>query len=564
MMPSAPRGSNPSNVHFPCPFVPGLCLALLLSAPVNGRAEITVTDDWANSRRVFVQDQNSAIVFSQDASAILMFSKDHEGHKPRMRIVPWHTQASEFPKLTRCNALEDAADHVEIDFTFIGKRGPMQGILRLDTDGTMKVTPGPNLTGITIFSDIRYGVLPGRILDDVIYEPESFSGIDRLHLPSERSFLALLAGRDAMFICAWPKGNQNASLLLDRLHSDTGWFKGLELRLDGKSISLRMQSTPGIWHEVQPRPEHLEKDLELDWKRPFEGKWKTHLIEGEPLSIRTAFAFKNKKTRMWRPGGSFTYPAWFEDNKTFLSFSKKVPPEGNVLIYCLEGYKFAPVEFANRSFGDIAALRKRESGIGSVGRPGMRNCDARRYVVQLARRGLQCRETLLMQELMIDFVDNATIYNQRLADYAAFMETMRARLNSWQDQAPDDQALKTFLESMQDSVRNMRTGYDRWMGERTAAELLQYEKETVDQLKPLIAEEGVEAFPESQYLLWECNKSAGKIEIVSGRVGGLAREWARAAAHGCVNSESAVPFAELIREEIRSFIGRDRMCETVY
>ena len=553
--------SDHSQYHH---FVLGVSVLMIAGCAATQRAKVSVLDHWDHSGQLALETQDVSVLFRKDNSKILVFSKSGKNRNQRMEIMPWSYQNSADQKLIHCETIQRTDGRVGIEIVFSGKQEQARGIVWMEEGGTLQLAPTQNLDGITIFADIKYGVLPGRILDDVLYDPSTHSDQERLNLPSEQSFVGLMEGNDGMFMCAWPDGNQKAAILLSRAEGHSLQTTALELELDEKPAYLHVIDAPGIWHEFQPLPEHLEKDVELKWNRPFEAKWKTHMIEGDPLKIQTAFAFKNGKSRTWRPGGSFTYPAWFDGTKSFLSFSKKIPPEGHMIIYALEGYASAPVEFANRSCGVVPALRKTESSIGTVGRPGMRNCDGRRYMVKITRQGLQCRETPLVRELLVEFSGNARTYNQRLSDYAGFMQAMKSQVESWQLEVAEDQELLSFLDRMRLNIEKLEQGYAQWMGDRTASQLLQYEKESLDKLKVLVTEEGIESFPETQYLLWECNRSAGMMEIISGRVGGLARDWARDAAHGCVASISAVKFAEEIREEIRSFIGKDRMCETVY
>ena len=542
----------------------GVLIALTLCSATAALAEVSVSEDWDELGSVSLETESVLVVFSREDAGILVYSKSGQEKKQRMKIVPFYSQDSKARSTVRCDTITTRPNHVEVSVVFSAGQKDIRGNFSLDNQGTLKVKPSANMNGIAVFSPIRYGVLPGRILDDVIYDPKKLPARDRLHLPSERSFVGLLEGRDGLVVCAWPEGNQRIEMLLEDGEEGVRRVKAIELELDGRSAYLRVLAARGMWHEHKLLVSYLEKDVEIGWKRPFSAKWKTHLVEGEPLDIQTAFAFRNGKGRIWRPGGTFTYPVWFEGEKAFLHFSKKVPPVGEVLIYPLEGREDTPAELATRCVGTIPALRKGGPSIRRVGRPGMRACDGRDYMVKVFRVGLQTRERTLVHEALDDFAGEARVFGKRLSEYHTFIQSMKTQMDSWKEKEKGNPEVLAFLDNMRANVEKLREGYGKWMGDRTAAELLQYELEAIKKLRALVDEEGVETFPEAKYLLWESNRSGSLIEVVSGRVGGLARQWSREAALGCVANVTAAEYAEEIREEIRSFMANDRKCETVY
>jgi len=91
----------------------------------------------------------------------------------------------------------------------------------------------------------------------------------------------------------------------------------------------------GIWHKENLPPALLEKEVAIDWKRPFPAKWKTQLSEA---GVKTTFTFRASKGEIWRGvPGSYNYPVWFEEDRALFHLSKKVPPKGAAIIYFLEG-----------------------------------------------------------------------------------------------------------------------------------------------------------------------------------------------------------------------------------
>ena len=102
---------------------------------------------------------------------------------------------------------------------------------------------------------------------------------------------------------------------------------------------------------------YLEKDVTLQWKRPFAAKWKTQLLEE---GTKTTFAFKESKGTVWRGvPGSYNYPVWFNGDDALIHLSKKVPPKGESLIYFVDGRETplsvsTPVDIMNATLGRSA------------------------------------------------------------------------------------------------------------------------------------------------------------------------------------------------------------------
>jgi len=94
-------------------------------------------------------------------------------------------------------------------------------------------------------------------------------------------------------------------------------------------------SAPGIWHKEELLPSYLERDVAINWKRPFPAKWVTQLSEA---GVKTTFKFRESKLkRIWRGViGSYIYPVWFNGDNAFYRLGKKIPPKGESIIYCLE------------------------------------------------------------------------------------------------------------------------------------------------------------------------------------------------------------------------------------
>jgi hypothetical protein len=440
------------------------------------------------------------------------------------------------------------------------------------------------MNGILIFGEISFGIVPSPPLEDLIYDAQKYPSASHLYLPSENLFLGLLKGEDRIFFCAWPDGNQRVRLLLEDGEKKEKLIEAVEIQLDGKSVYLRSISAPGIWHKEELLPTYLGKDVEIDWKKPFPAKWKTQLLEGE---IETTFPFITQKDRIWRPNfGFYEYPVWFEGEKAFFTFGKKVPPSEQALIYALEEYKDAPVDFARARLGSISTIKPkpglRRYPLDNV---GIQNCDGRAWVKWIFKVDYQTREKEFLQEVMSDFLYSINVDKGRLDEYEAFIPRMKKKIDSWispreigcrtslshrstplisrGEKEKDNPELELFLSQMKEKVEELEREYWDKMDKLPASEHLQEETEAINQLKTLIEEEGLEFYPEACYLLDKIQLWS-LIESVPGRVGGLLRELSQQAGYACAQNADVVKYAEEIRRDIREFIITGETHETIY
>jgi len=324
-----------------------------------------------------------------------------------------------------------------------------------------------------------------------------------------------------------------------------------------------MLAAPGIWHRQEVDDSYLEKDVEIEWQRPFKAVWKTQLFDnGE---YETAYPFRDKRGGAHRPSiGSYVWPVWFDGDKAFFHLSKKVPPVGAVLIYALEGHKHTPREFATTYVGDIPSLRKPVDLQWAPRRTGVCACNGRDCVERVFRAGLQTREVRFLQEVFDDFDAENSVFGSRLVVYHAFIEKMKAKIDSW-NEAENRAQVRTFLDTMAEGIMNVEKEYRETMGERMAPELLAYEAEGIRKLRELSQEEGPEVYPEVKYLLLNTNGTTDNIEKVSAGIGGhVIKGWSFQVARSCMFSPEAVQFAEEIRRDITELLGHGETWESVY
>src|SRR5438093_782506 len=83
-----------------------------------------------------------------------------------------------------------------------------------------------------------------------------------------------------------PKAKQQLKLGLNQEQSGKRLIDSIDFDNDGQGLYLAALGAPGIWHREELKPAYLEKDVAINWKRPFPAKWKTQLSEA---GVKTTF-----------------------------------------------------------------------------------------------------------------------------------------------------------------------------------------------------------------------------------------------------------------------------------
>jgi hypothetical protein len=330
-----------------------------------------------------------------------------------------------------------------------------------------------------------------------------------------------------------------------------------------------MLVAPGIWHPVDLDSAFLEKDVGIDWKRPFPAVWKTQVVEAATLyqgGVETAYRFSNGKTKTWRAGsgGHPIYPVWFQGDQAFFHLGKMFPPTGRVFVYALEGNKQTPVEFVKACFGVIPSLRLKAKLDFPDNITGVVPCEGHDLVgKRIFQLGIQAGDKQYLREVVNDWMARVDVMVPRLVHYGDFVETMTGKLKSWEAKATPE--LKPFQDKMKEQLDLFGKTFYKQMDGYKPREYLLYQREVAAKIKALVAEEGTECAPEGAYITEENHHIFVIFEDrLTAACGGDVREWARQAAFSCADKPSAVKYAEEIRNDIREFIGNDNHWETVY
>ena len=459
--------------------------------------------------------------------------------------------------ISHVEVLWNADDKIVLKVSFSAPGSPLSaGTFSFDRTGIVEIKPDEHLKQVRLSSSIEYGVVPSFGGDDLIYGGAERPATNSLSVPSENLLLGLLPGESTELVVTWPKGKQRVSLRFGEENGQS-MIQSIDLDNDGQSFYLAALTAPGIWHKEALPPDYLEKDVKIGWKRPYPAKWMTQLYEED---VKTTFAFREFKGEIWRGvPGSYEYPVWFSGDDASYHLSKKVPPRGDSLIYCLEGRDTplavsTPADILQQTLGRAAA----EPIIDVVGRKlrthhrrggtGVRRactCGCTEAIQAYFDAGEEVSRKDDIQGALDDMIYFVHCHVERINAYRQLADALLQTLQKSEASSPE---LKPYLDSLADIARqipqecevqkdNMKTfGYADELSRKTIA--LTARKDPGN----------VQAYAE---LLKAWRGMGGAQDYVLAKCHMITRNLCQAAGYGCGPWPGAVSLAEEIRARCR-------------
>ncbi|MHC4585679.1 MAG: hypothetical protein ACYS3N_14200 [Planctomycetota bacterium] len=505
---------------------------------------------------VVVENEHLTAVFFSGKGKVIIYSRT-DPSKKRIEFVPLQIKGKP-ASIKHCSILQNTGDEValEVSFSTKGAKDSFSAIFSFDRTGIIEIKPDENMKGIGLFSPIAYGVIPDFIGDDLIYDPEKYPSRTTLHVPSENLFLGLLKGQSDMLVVTWPMGKQRMKLVLDN-NQENRLIESVDFDNDGKSIYLALLDAPGIWHKEELKPSYLEKDVTIDWKRPFPAKWITQLDEA---GVKTTFTFKESKAKIWRGvTGHYNFPVWFDGGKTFYRLGKKVPPKGYSLVYALErkgtpASISTPVDIMKDTLGrqacdtilDLPGRKLRtHHRRGAVGVRRAATCGCTEAMQTVFDAGQEVRRKEYVAEAVDDMVYFVERHVERIEEYQVFANNMIKYLNLAGKSAGD---LKPFIDNMQKIVQEIPRGYKI---QKENMKDLEYAAELSRKTKALTRKKSPQNLPTYNDLSMKWRTMGGAQDSVIGQCHAITRKLFQEAGYGCVNQPGAVKIAREIRRRCR-------------
>ncbi len=503
-----------------------------------------------------VENEHLTAVFWSEKGKVIIYSKTDPGKK-KLEFIPLRLKGKP-AGISRCSILHNTPDEaaLEVSFSVRGSKNNLSAIFSFDQTGIVGIKPADNMKGISLLGPIEYAVLPDFIGDDLVYDPEKYPSSTTLHVPSENLFLGLLKGQNSMLVVTWPEGKQRMRLVLDNTKDDR-LIESVDFDNDGRSIYLALLDAPGIWHREELQPSYLEKDVVIDWKRPFPAKWITQLYEAD---VKTTFTFKESKESIWRGViGRYNYPVWFDGEKTFYRLGKKVPPKGYSLVYCLERQGTpvsvsTPVDIMKAALGrqtcdailDISGrkLRTHHRRAGEGVRRAA-TCGCTEAIQAVFDAGQEVNKKVYVAGAVDDMVYFVRRHVERINEYQDFAGDMMEYLNMAGQSSAD---LKPFIDNMKTIVQEIPREYIR---QKENMKDLEYAAELAEKTKALTQSKSPQNLPAYNDLSEKWRAMGGAQDYVIAKCHSLTRKLSQEAGYNCVNQPRAVEIARRIRERCR-------------
>ncbi|MBN2271051.1 MAG: hypothetical protein JXN61_10580 [Sedimentisphaerales bacterium] len=498
----------------------------------------------------------TAVFLSKKAKVAVYSAADLSEKKLEFRPLQLKGKAA---SIARCTILRNTGNEASLEVSLSDGQpnDNLSAVLSFADSPIVEIKPAENMKGISLLGPIEYGVVPAFIGDDLIFSPKDYPSATKLHIPAENLFLGLIKGRNDMLVVTWPSGNQRIRLILNSEKQEPRLIESVDLDNDGGSVYLAVLSAPGIWHKERLTTSYLEKDVAIDWKKPFSARWKTQLTEAE---VKTTYAFRDSQQNIWRAiAGRYFYPVWFQGDKAFYRLSKKVPPEGESVIYFLErkgtpASISTPVDIMRETLGrqvcdailDLPGRTLRthhRRGAEGIRRAATCGCTA--AIEAVFKEGNEVEKKDYVIGAVDDMVYFVTRHVQRLGEYQEFARDMISFLNLKAESNPE---LKTFLESLKEIAQRIPQEYD---AQKENIKTLVYTAELARQTKALPEKKDPKNLPTVLDLGGKWRGMGGAQDELLGKYHSITRNLFQQAGYGCVNLPNAIEIAQEIRNRCR-------------
>jgi len=424
----------------------------------------------------------------------------------------------------------------------------------------LRIAPQGGARGISLIAPIDLALVPSFVGDDLIYDVWDYPSAETLSVPSEHLLLGLLKGGRSMLVMTWQDDRPPVKLVLSNPGPGGAALQAADL-MGGGSLSLALLEAPGIWYREVLKPSFLERDVPIAWKPPFPALWLTQLYEDQ---VKTTFEFRAKREETWRGGvGSYIYPTWFSGGKTMLSLGKRIPPEGEAIIYFLErsgrtpGQVLSPTDVAKATLsGEVLATILNVEGRPSwyPERPdavlGGATCGVTDKLKAIFDRGQEVEK----QAVVKAGVEDMCFYLEGMfrldARYYPFGQDMVAYLDSQEKQQP---RLAPFAREMRSIAQEIITTYDNC---RDTIRDMKYAHELGVQTIALAAEKRPDNARRMAKLKQGWTGMGGALEELARKEHTLTRKLYQQAAYRAATRPEAMPLVVQIRRRARQCLEK--------
>ena len=540
-----------------------------------------------------VENPSLTAVFSSGVGRVALFAKAMGSSSTRTsaasagfgikigEIVPLRRQLQP-TRLSGCEVLRNAEDTVVLRASFANADATAAAIFIFDKTGIVEVKPTEKLRGISVLATVEYGIVPGFIGDDLVFGGAQILAGNDVCIPAEHVFVGLLKGEDSELVLTWPRrqrqtvrqssGNttdQSASVAdaaaplgLQRSPGSSGarFIEAIDYENDGESLYLAPLAAAGIWHREALMPAFLEKDVAIQWKRPFPAKWETQLLEA---GVKTTFAFHESKGQVWRGvPGSYDYPVWFNGDTAFFHLSKKVPPKGEALIYFLEG-RDTPLSISGPADIIKATLgRQLSEGILDLsgrklrthhrrGGEGVRRactCGCTEAIQAVFEAGEETAKKEYIEDALEDMVYFVRTHVGRIDEYQRFADELLKYFQAQRNLSPE---VKPYVDSLEQIAQQIPQEYNV---QKENLKSLKYAGELVERTLALTGKKDANNLKAYLDLLKAWRDMGGAQDYLVAEYHMLTRKLSQEAGYQCAGQPKAVAVALEVRARCKEVL----------
>jgi hypothetical protein len=529
--------------------------------PLHGSGDVRMSQQWRSIDAAAPGKLRGDLVVQTDAVAAAFASRLGQVLLNGVAIRPV-ALAGKQAQLTATASERNGAVTVRADFRAPGAKSLPISFSFMD-GRILAITPEGNTRGVSVAAPIELAIVPSFVGDDLIYDARNYPSAETLSLPSEHFLLGLVKGEASMLVLTWQEAMPSVRLALT---GSAGKQSIGAVNFTGGGLSLALLEAPGIWHREPLTPSMLERDVAISWKPPFPATWLTQLYEDD---VRTTFEFRRGRHDTWRGGvGSYIYPTWFSQGKTMLSLGKKIPPEGEAIIYFLERAEgtppqvVSPIEVAQRTLhGDVLTslldVDGREAWFPE--RPdhviGAATCATTDAFMRIFNAGEEVQKLDLVKGGVKDMYYYLEQMQRMDARFPSFAKKMSAYLDAQQQANP---RLAPYFRELRATAAEIVTTYDE---SRDTIRDMAYAHELGDKTIALASQMRPDNVQRMADLKQDWTGMGGALEHLAAREHTLTRRLYQQAGYLAATRPEAIPIAQEVRTRTRHCLERPESYE---
>ena len=257
-----------------------------------------------------------AVVLRPSGGGALVYST--AGGKLRAWLTPGDSAGKPAGQLSAVKVVENSSAAVAVEGTYkTGGRDSVTVRFRLAAGTFFLEVRGQDGGTLRVCHGARYVVVPDFFGDDLVYAAAAAES-GPVVLPAENALLALADGGQAIVACVWSSPAQRAHLHvpLDGVREANAAANQIDLPA-GKRVWLAVFEGKDIWHVRPPAAKEEPGNLALDWKPPFDAKWRASLVACD-ASARSWNFTETPQAGEGAAGKADGATCWFDAGRAFV------------------------------------------------------------------------------------------------------------------------------------------------------------------------------------------------------------------------------------------------------